>query len=217
MSPLARHASPIADILTRSRLGCAPRPGSPGPWRDPGGDNADGSTFVDAARPSVCNAPLYSADGGRAVASSMPELTPRCSVDTRASARVVQNQKPHVARPGRAYSKPTAELFDPVRYLSRSPVSGITASPASAGLSRSTLARGGKANIAGRPIRAISGCEQSQQKNPYSITLLAWASTIDGNSMPRALAVLRLIARSNFTGACTGRSAGFAPLRIRST
>jgi hypothetical protein len=54
-------------------------------------------------------------------------------------------------------------------------------------------------------------------KNPYSITLLAWASNIDGNSMPRALAVFRLTARSNFTGARTGRSAGFAPLRIRST
>jgi hypothetical protein len=82
------------------------------------------------------------------------------------------------------------------------------------------------------PLRAISRREalfampegkmdpcgrRGAAKNPYSITLLAWASNIDGNSMPRALAVFRLTARSNFTGACTGRSAGFAPLRIRST
>src|SRR5215467_13257374 len=71
-----------------------------------------------------------------------------------------------------------------------------------------------KSGISRGPKSATSGCEQSQQKIPYSITLVAWAITIDGNSMPRALAVFRLIARSNFTGACTGRSAGFAPLRI---
>jgi hypothetical protein len=32
-----------------------------------------------------------------------------------------------------------------------------------------------------------------------------------------ALAVLRLITSSYFVGACTGRSAGFSPLRMRST
>src|SRR5262249_47496102 len=35
-----------------------------------------------------------------------------------------------------------------------------------------------------------------------------------GNSMPSALAVLRLIANSNLTGWMTGRSAGFSPLRM---
>ena len=34
---------------------------------------------------------------------------------------------------------------------------------------------------------------------------------------PRALAVLRLIANSSFVDRCTGRSAGFSPLRVRST
>jgi hypothetical protein len=33
---------------------------------------------------------------------------------------------------------------------------------------------------------------------------------------PRALAVLRLIVNSNLVGSSTGRSAGFAPLRMRS-
>jgi hypothetical protein len=36
-------------------------------------------------------------------------------------------------------------------------------------------------------------------------------------SMPSALAALRLMTSSNFTGAWTGRSAGLLPLRIRST
>ena len=34
---------------------------------------------------------------------------------------------------------------------------------------------------------------------------------------PRAFAVLRSMTRSNLVGACTGRSAGFSPLRMRST
>jgi hypothetical protein len=33
---------------------------------------------------------------------------------------------------------------------------------------------------------------------------------------PSALAVLRLITVSNLVGACTGRLAGFSPLRMRS-
>ena len=36
-------------------------------------------------------------------------------------------------------------------------------------------------------------------------------------SRPSALAVLRLITSSYLVGACTGRSAGFSPLRMRST
>jgi hypothetical protein len=37
-----------------------------------------------------------------------------------------------------------------------------------------------------------------------------------GTSRPSAFAVLRLMTRSNLVDACTGRSAGLAPLRIRS-
>src|SRR5262249_14830605 len=51
----------------------------------------------------------------------------------------------------------------------------------------------------------------------HSITSSARASSDGGTSRPRALAVLRLIASSNLVGACTGRSAAFSPLRIRST
>src|SRR5262249_1477151 len=42
-------------------------------------------------------------------------------------------------------------------------------------------------------------------------------SSDGGIVRPRALAVLRLMMNSNFVGCSTGRSAGFAPLRILST
>jgi hypothetical protein len=51
----------------------------------------------------------------------------------------------------------------------------------------------------------------------YSMTSSARASTFAGTSRPSVLAVLRLITRSYFTGACTGRSPGFSPLKMRST
>src|SRR5262249_5704957 len=50
----------------------------------------------------------------------------------------------------------------------------------------------------------------------HSITSSARASTDAGISRPSALAVLRLITRSYLVGACTGRSAGLSPLRMRS-
>src|SRR5437660_1366792 len=46
---------------------------------------------------------------------------------------------------------------------------------------------------------------------PHSMTSSARASRVDGISMPRAFAVLRLIVNSYLVGACTGRSAGFSP------
>jgi len=67
---------------------------------------------------------------------------------------------------------------------------------------------------------ARSGCEQPQQIAQlfdHSITRSAPASSIFGITMPRAFAALRLITSSNFVGACTGRSAGFAPRRTRLT
>ena len=51
----------------------------------------------------------------------------------------------------------------------------------------------------------------------HSITSSARASSACGTTRPSALAVLRLITVSNLVGACTGRSAGFSPLRMRST
>jgi hypothetical protein len=50
-----------------------------------------------------------------------------------------------------------------------------------------------------------------------SITWSADACSVSGMTNPSALAVLRLIVNSNFVGCCTGKSAGLAPLRMRST
>src|SRR5262245_32308081 len=51
----------------------------------------------------------------------------------------------------------------------------------------------------------------------YSITSSARAMTTGGMVMPSAFAVLTLMISSYLVGACTGKSAGFAPLRILST
>src|SRR5262249_49734375 len=62
-------------------------------------------------------------------------------------------------------------------------------------------------------------CRAAQQRDElapaaHSITSSASESTSGGMESPSALAVLRLITRSNFPGCRTGRSAGFAPLRM---
>src|SRR5262249_2535118 len=61
--------------------------------------------------------------------------------------------------------------------------------------------------------------EQRYERAPphHSITSSARASSCGGTSRPSALAVFRLITSSYLVGACTGRSAGFSPLRMRST
>jgi hypothetical protein len=51
----------------------------------------------------------------------------------------------------------------------------------------------------------------------HSITSSARARSVEGTSRPRTLAAFRLITSSYLFGACTGRSAGFSPFRIRST
>src|SRR5262245_61039636 len=65
-------------------------------------------------------------------------------------------------------------------------------------------------------VSAIIRREQPQQAAQLFDDLVG-AGTVAGTSSPSALAVLRLITNSYFTGACTGRSAGFSPLRMRST
>src|SRR3974390_3325931 len=51
----------------------------------------------------------------------------------------------------------------------------------------------------------------------YSIISSARERSEGGTVRPSALAVLRLITNSNLVALCTGRSAGFSPLRMRST
>jgi hypothetical protein len=59
-------------------------------------------------------------------------------------------------------------------------------------------------------------CQALGRRPDYSITSSARPSTVAGISRPRAFAVLRLMTSSYLVGACTGRSAGFSPLRMRS-
>src|SRR6516164_2380611 len=59
--------------------------------------------------------------------------------------------------------------------------------------------------------------EQRDERAPlHSITSSAATSSLSGTVRPSALAVLRLITRTSLTGAWTGSSFGFAPLRMRS-
>ena len=65
-----------------------------------------------------------------------------------------------------------------------------------------------------------SGCAAESQEELaalHSITSSARASSVDGTSRPSVLAVFKLMTSSYLVGACTGRSAGFSPLRMRST
>src|SRR5262249_20209732 len=69
-----------------------------------------------------------------------------------------------------------------------------------------------------RPCRRAA--EQRDELAPFhirghSITSSALASSCGGTSRPSALAVCRLMTNSNLVDCTTGRSAGFAPLRIR--
>ena len=59
--------------------------------------------------------------------------------------------------------------------------------------------------------------QRDELASSHSITSSASASSLSGIWRPSALAVLRLMASSNAVDRCTGRSAGFSPLRMRST
>ena len=84
-----------------------------------------------------------------------------------------------------------------------------------------------------KPIKGFAGCcaraasghaaaappssVMNSRRGAHSITSSARASSDSGMSMPSALAVFRFITSSCLVGACTGRSLGLVPLRMRST
>src|SRR5262245_5518331 len=68
-----------------------------------------------------------------------------------------------------------------------------------------------------RPRHGGAAEQRYELAAPHSITSSARASSDDGTSRPSALAVLRFTTSSYLVGACTGRSAGFSPFRMRST
>lgn len=76
------------------------------------------------------------------------------------------------------------------------------------------------AKFLGNSAKPVSPCPpraNTGHRALHSITSSARASSAGGTVRPRALAVLRLMASSYLVGACTGMSAGFSPLRMRST
>jgi hypothetical protein len=72
---------------------------------------------------------------------------------------------------------------------------------------------------AGSSVSAPTGLMHRSKRSArlygYSSTLSAPADSPSGTSRPSVLAVLRLMTKSIFVTCCTGRSAGFSPLRIR--
>src|SRR6516162_6581382 len=66
-----------------------------------------------------------------------------------------------------------------------------------------------------RPRRRAAEQRDELTTFHHSITSSARASSVGGTSRPSALAVLRLRNRSTLVDCCTGRSAGFSPLRMR--
>src|SRR5262245_34465773 len=73
------------------------------------------------------------------------------------------------------------------------------------------------APLAARSRRNAATCAVRGVQGLYSMTSSAIASSRSGIVKPSAFAVLRLTANSYLTGFCTGRLAGFSPLRMRST
>ena len=65
-----------------------------------------------------------------------------------------------------------------------------------------------------RPSRRFRTKPDSDIRQIYSITSSTVASSCAGTSRPSALAVCMLMTNSNLVDCTTGRSAGFAPLRI---
>src|SRR5262249_20827187 len=68
-----------------------------------------------------------------------------------------------------------------------------------------------------RPCSGSSTKKSDELAPSHSITSSAMESMLDGMTSPSALAVFRLMTNWYFVGACTGKSPGFSPLRMRST
>ena len=92
---------------------------------------------------------------------------------------------------------------------------------------RPSIVRGSRAFVLGKDLNRsesiwLAGRYPSTRSmetiaTPHSMTSSARASRVGGMSMPSALAVLRLMARSNFVGDSTGKSPGLVPCKIRCT
>ncbi len=138
---------------------------------------------------------------------------------------------PNGASQGRRPDAPTSERRRGPRPTDcEPPGSGRWSRPGSPDWTEATAARvGASRTLSGqrRATRARGPLERKVRRPSdlhwdfmimgYCMTSSARNSTDCGIVSPSALAVLRLTTSSNFAGCSTGRSAGFAPLRILST
>ena len=116
--------------------------------------------------------------------------------------------------------RPSRCIRNPCRTTA---LGGTTAFPAEISarndMSRNSLRLGMSENAAAfaEEAGATTRLMHCSKHHLYSITRRHARAAFAGTVRPRALAVLRLIARSYLVGACTGMSAVFSPLRMRST
>src|SRR5262249_12047587 len=68
-----------------------------------------------------------------------------------------------------------------------------------------------------RPCRRRAAEQRDELPPLHSITSSARASSVGGTVRPSAVAAFALRTNSNFVGCCTGRSAGLAPFKMRTT
>jgi hypothetical protein len=105
----------------------------------------------------------------------------------------------------------TRFAFVPDDPLSRKPITGIA----------DCCARAASGQAMAPPAAAINSRRFMDRPRPrgasHSTTSSARAITVPGMVMPSDFAVLRLTANSKTVGNCTGRSAGLAPFKMRST
>jgi len=98
-----------------------------------------------------------------------------------------------------------------IKVVTRTPSDCVAAS-ARRRRRRARLRRSGRREIELAPVIG----ERARRARAHSITRSARSKSDGGIVRPSAFAVFRLITSSNFVGRSTGRSAGFAPLRILS-
>ena len=112
-----------------------------------------------------------------------------------------------MSEPARTNPSPTAAKTAVSHFRQIDPLPTLSACPLRSDRVRTFAPQRFDAVCHNRTHRSKSGL--------HSITSLASNCIELGTSMPSAFAVLKLIINSNLVDCCTGRSAGFSPLRIR--
>ena len=125
-----------------------------------------------------------------------------CSAQRNAMATLRPSTKPSSFKPRRNATKPSTLGGPPAR---RNPTTGIACCCALAACGHAVAA----------PPRRVMNSRRCMVSPPYSITASARPSSVSGKVRPSVLAVFMLMISSIFVDCCTGRSAGFSPLRMR--